>query len=519
VQTTTRRRLVAAGGVTAGATLALTGAAQAAPLTYTVGTNADSSSGGACTTPTNSDCSLREAVSLSNTNIDPDTIVFNSNLTGSTITLTTGALLVTDGVAITGPGSAQLTVTAGGNSQIFGINTIPDDAVSISGVTLTDGDAGTSSGGAISNEDATLTVSSAAVSDSHADLNGEAGGGIYNTVGSLIVDGSSVSGNSGYYGGGIGSANGAVTITNSTVSGNYASTYGGGVWTGRADLTVQGSTISGNDASEDGGGIYSSFATTGGNGDPVTLENSTVTDNHAVTDDGGGVWVCCGDPGDTFTVVDSTITGNTAATKTGGLQAYLENGNPVLRNSIVSGNSSGTPPVIDDLYAETGHLWAASFSLVGIASTYLTDAVPGSNLTGVDPQLGPLADNGGPTFTQLPGDTSPVIDCGSDATNPFDQRGVGFPRVVDQLNRTNSTAVGANGADMGAVELAANPAIAGACANNAPPAPPPPAAPTPTPVQNPTGQRAAAKRHCKKKFRHNKPKLKKCLKRARKLPV
>jgi hypothetical protein len=34
-----------------------------------------------------------------------------------------------------------------------------------------------------------------------------------------------------------------------------------------------------------------------------------------------------------------------------------------------------------------------------------------------------------------------------------------------------------------------------------------------------TGQRAAAKKRCKKKFKHNKAKRKKCLKRAKKLPV
>jgi hypothetical protein len=52
------------------------------------------------------------------------------------------------------------------------------------------------------------------------------------------------------------------------------------------------------------------------------------------------------------------------------------------------------------------------------------------NLVGVNPLLGPLADNGGPTRTHalLPG--SPAINTGS---NPLglatDQRGTGFPRV------------------------------------------------------------------------------------------
>lgn len=512
-----RRRLIAAGGLTAGATLAFSGVAHAAPVTYTVGTNADSSSGGACTTPANSDCSLREAVSLSNANLDADMIVFNANLTGSTITLTTGELSVTDGVTITGPNASQLTITAGGSSRIFGINPASSaDPVSISGLTLTDGDAGPASGGAVYNEDAALTISGSVISESYASVDREGGGGIYTNHGPLTVNDSTVSGNYSYYGGGIGSHLGDVTVTNSTIFDNYASDYGGGIWIGAADLTVQGSTINANGANQDGGGIYSSFERVGLIGYPVTIEDSTITDNHAVTDDGGGVWVCCDDPGDGLTVADSTITGNTAATTTGGLQAYLGAASPVLRNSIVSGNTSGTTPATDDVYAYAAYPWDASFSLIGVPSTYISTTVAGSNLFGVDPQLGTLQDNGGPTHTMEPMATSPVIDCGSDAVNPFDQRG--FPRVIDQPNRTNSTAAGANGADMGAVELAANAAITGACANNSPPPPAPTPTPTPT-VQSPTGQRAAAKRRCKKRFQHNKPKLKKCLKRARKLPV
>src|SRR5690606_35676705 len=60
---------------------------------------------------------------------------------------------------------------------------------------------------------------------------------------------------------------------------------------------------------------------------------------------------------------------------------------------------------------------------------------------GVDPLLGPLADNGGPTMTHAIDAASPAIDKG---TNPFnyttDQRGAGFARVVGAA------------ADLGAVE-------------------------------------------------------------------
>src|SRR5438132_8204323 len=58
---------------------------------------------------------------------------------------------------------------------------------------------------------------------------------------------------------------------------------------------------------------------------------------------------------------------------------------------------------------------------------------PGDQIN-TDPLLGPLQDNGGPTFTHalLPG--SPAIDSGDPKFTPppfFDQRGPGFDRVVN----------------------------------------------------------------------------------------
>jgi hypothetical protein len=50
----------------------------------------------------------------------------------------------------------------------------------------------------------------------------------------------------------------------------------------------------------------------------------------------------------------------------------------------------------------------------------------------IDPQLGPLQDNGGQSWTMalLPG--SPAIDSGNNLNAPdWDQRGPGFPRIVN----------------------------------------------------------------------------------------
>ena len=83
-----------------------------------------------------------------------------------------------------------------------------------------------------------------------------------------------------------------------------------------------------------------------------------------------------------------------------------------------------------------------AFSLLGV-DTGATITDNGGNLIGtaaapVDPLLGPLADNGGPTLTHalMPG--SPALDAGDPAAvagmngvPEFDQRGAPFTRVYD----------------------------------------------------------------------------------------
>jgi len=116
-----------------------------------------------------------------------------------------------------------------------------------------------------------------------------------------------------------------------------------------------------------------------------------------------------------------------------------------IQNSIVAGNmASGSAP---DLVLDPGSTLDFDFSLFGDnAGTTLAEAQSpdtNGNLIGsavgsgiIDPLLGALADNGGPTLTHalLPG--SPAIDAGDPAavagagnTPLFDQRGTGFDRV------------------------------------------------------------------------------------------
>jgi hypothetical protein len=457
----TRRRLLAAGGLTAGATLAMSGAAHAATQ-YTVGTLADGGTASDCTNAANTDCSLRRAVEVANLNAGADTVVFRSGLTGSII-LTGGQIPVTDSVGIQGPGASQLAVSGYGNSRIFSIDVVTsDDPASISGLTLRNGfDLG--SGGAIYNYDSTLTIANSVIRDSYASGgpgSHQSGGGVATHYGSLTITDSTISGNGSYYGGGVGSKYGDVTITGSTLTGNtaygdtsssYNNAYGGALWMGSAAAVIQGSTLDHNTAT-DGGGIYASGRVGSPGINAITVTNSTIAQNH-VRDDGGAIWTFGSSAPQPLTVTGSTIVGNSAVNYAGGLDVGSI-ADPVLQDSIITGNSitgSTTRPDSDDLYFNGPYTFATSFSLIGVPGPYVTQTVPGSVLIGVNPQLGLLANNGGPTQTLLPASTSPVIDKGKSFGLTSDQRGLARP--IDIASIPNSTAAGADGADIGAVEV------------------------------------------------------------------
>ena len=223
--------------------------------------------------------SLRDAIAAANATTAPDNIVFQSNVTGQ-IALTTGQITITEPVSILGPGANVLSVSGSNSSRIFNVNlATAGQAVTVSGLTLTNGLAMAASGGAVRNVDSFLTVIDSAVRDSVADLAlGGNGGGIA-TTGQLRVERSTISGNDagiessgGGYGGGIyivGS--GQTDIVDSTVSGNQ-SQEGGGVWVNSAGaLNITASTIASNTAGSVGG--------VGGGATPLNIQSTIAGDN------------------------------------------------------------------------------------------------------------------------------------------------------------------------------------------------------------------------------------------------
>ena len=211
-----------------------------------------------------------------------------------------------------------------------------------------------------------------------------------------------------------------VTIDGLTVQNGYSDFGGGGIDNESAALTVSNSTISGNSASSSGGGIVNG----GGASATLTITNSTVSGNSASF--GGGIYNEGSDfqGGPTLLIVsNSTLSGNSADSG-GGIYNYY--GSLDSSDSILNAGASG-----ENIYNENGTVTSHGYNLSSDdGGGYLTG--PGDQIN-TDPMLGPLQDNGGPTFTHalLPG--SPATDAGNPNFTPppfYDQRGSGFDRVV-----------------------------------------------------------------------------------------
>jgi hypothetical protein len=250
-----------------------------------------------------------------------------------------------------------------------------------------------------------LTLQNVTVRDGCADGSGvnRDGGGILNG-GTLTVINSTISGNRARNdGGGIDIDGGTVTITNSTISGNSASGSGGGIWNG-STLTITNSTISENSASGSGGGIW--------NNSTLTITNSTISGNSA-SGSGGGIR----NTGGTANLSFVTIASNSANTG-GGISRG--GGTVNIKNSIVGNNTASTGPNCSGTVTATG----ANFATDGSCGAGFSN-VPSTGLGGLN--LGPLANNGGPTQTHALQAGSAAIDavpsgqCSDVSGNPVTQ--------------------------------------------------------------------------------------------------
>lgn len=362
--------------------------------------------------------------------------------------------------------SGNVGLSGGGIAASSGTVNIQDSQITGNQATGTP----TSSGGGISSS-GTVTIERSAVSGNSStdrgggmDLDGKYGVTVRDSVisGNTSVNGGgmSVTANSGKYS--------PVTIEQSTISGNHGS-HGAGIRLASVErgdrVTINRSTISGNGggASSFGGGLLIDGTVSG----VVDLLDSTISGNTATA--GGGVSLGSDTNisllgqynGVTTGSIDfdnSTIAGNTSTSHGGGvyLSQYDSGGPPVkksgtasITSTIVAGNTAaGVPQDLDRVDTSTSGGFTGAFSLVQVpGDAPLTQL---STIVGIDPQLGALADNGGPTKTQLPAGTSPAIDKGrSSLTLKVDQRNQARTVETDVAD----AAAGGDGTDIGAVEL------------------------------------------------------------------
>ena len=396
--------------------------------------------------------------SLSSTSISGVT------LTGGDVTGEGGAILNRENLTITdvaivsnatGPGDVGGTVEAGQNGSdgerggngggIFSVNgdlTIVQST--ISGNSTGGGGTGGTGGDGIDGGDG---------GNGGYGGNGGDGGGIYfdTIAGELMIVDSTISNNStgnGGLGGNPGLGDGGGSEGNGGDGGSAGD--GGGILSFGGNITILRSTISGNftGVGSDGAvGFDGGFGGDGGDGgglyglvDRLAISQSTITDNR--TGEGGA-----GGNGS-----NGGSNGSSGADGRGG-GVFSNTNDPVpIDNSIIAANQAAG--AVPDL--KTGNVTLTiDFSLIGdgdgLVITSGTGNQIGTGLVPIDPELGPLADNGGPTQTHAPLVGSPVIDAGDPSILPnpseFDQRGTPFQRV------RNGDQVAGAVIDIGAVEV------------------------------------------------------------------
>jgi hypothetical protein len=266
-------------------------------------------------------------------------------------------------------------------------------------------------------------------------------GGDVGNSGRLTIDSCSITGGTATFGGGVFSNGGTLTITNSTLSNNGTSgtTWGAGVFAQGASVTLDADTlannsgsigaglfmnggtatisdsaIANNSASTWGGGIYNQAAT-------ITLTNDTIANNTATA--GGGIYTF--GFGASITLTNCTIASNSCTgtgSEGGGIYQGIGSPTTILKNTIVAGNTADEGPDIDGAITSNGH------NLIGNskdASGFVDSDFVGTADSPIDPLLGPLQDNGGPTQTMALQQDSLAIGNGDpDGAPPLDQRGV-----------------------------------------------------------------------------------------------
>jgi hypothetical protein len=406
------------------------------------------------------DCSLRGAIVLANVTAGSDTIILDSGVypltfggSGDDLALEGDLDITVDSVTINGEGSGQTIIDGGSIDQVFQV--MPGAVLSLNGLTVQNGSGPTAGGihntgvltlddvfvsnntgdgifnegiltlenGKVDNNSESGIASSPSpyaeviVLNSRISENDLTGINTQNTI--LTVDMSMVDGNQE---GGIFAIGSEVTVVDSTISGNMSSGVGGGLFLSLdAGDRILRSTISGNTAVGDGGGIYFWGSLMGEN--HLVLENVTITGNQA-GENGGGLIADSG-AGSEVAMFNVTIAKNEADYNGnndgdgGGI--YNQNGARVsINNSLLAANLDGTGSG-SNVPDCSGALDSGGYNLFGAVdgNCTITGTTTGNQAGTIpaplDPVIGGLGDNGGPTYTHALLMGSPALEAGDPA--------------------------------------------------------------------------------------------------------
>ena len=271
------------------------------------------------------------------------------------------------------------------------------------------------------------------------------GGAIACSSGDLFtIDQCLFEGNSASIGGAIMSNTSPLAISLTTIQNNTSTNVislgffgGGGIFMTGNTMQLISSLIQGNTSTAGGGGISIELLGIGQN----LFFNSTIYGNSVTGLTGGGIRQYTAGGG-AITMTNCTIAANSSVVDGGGI--FTLAGLISAGNNIIATNTSPTNPDISGSVISQGtNLVGIAVPLNGFGGTDLT----GTAVTPLDPQIGPLADNGG--IAVPPGSVvstlsvallplSPAVDAGNVALLPaiplaaFDQRGEApFVRTSD----------------------------------------------------------------------------------------
>lgn len=415
----------------------------------------------------------------------PQFRIFNVSISSTTVNIS--GVTLTNGHALDGTAGGFAGSNGAEGGGIRNTATLVMSDVRITGNQSGNGGAAVSlpgnggKGGGIYNEGGTLTMTNCIVSGNHSGNGGGGGtgtgggrggdgGGIFSQGGTGTLVNVSITGNIGgssTVGGGFGglgggfyiAAPGTFSMDKSVVSNNSAGdatgdsstpAYAGGIFT-EGLLTITNSTISGNSSKSIGGGIMNRP------GAVLRLTNSTVSGNTAVAN--GAI---NNDINGFLYLTNCTITNNSSP-GTAAVQIFSQT--VEVRNTIIAGNGGSD---IGGNFISRGNNLIGTPCVPGIFSCGgFTNGVNGDQVgteeAPLNPRLGPLANNGGPTQTHALLPNSPALDAGNncvldDSCSPAvgqslttDQRGAGFARAADSADANTTQTV-----DIGAVEAQAS---------------------------------------------------------------